>query len=201
MNSTTSTPEPWRARPRRFRSLALTVGLTGVALLAVVSSCSSTTPNRDPVGEPFPEVEGESLEGEAHTLPLSEPSVFLVGYDQDAQFDADRWLIGLLQETPPVRIFEVPTLEGLVPRMIAGKIDDGMRSGIPEEDWASVITVYGSDADRIVALTGNEQPRNMRVLLLDAEGRVRWFHDRGFSAAKLLELVRTARELSPATGS
>ena len=76
-----------------------------------------------------------------------------------------------------------------------------MRSGIPEEDWASVITVYGSDADRIVALTGNEQPRNMRVLLLDAEGRVRWFHDRGFSAAKLLELVRTARELSPATGS
>jgi hypothetical protein len=35
----------------------------------------------------------------------------------------------------------------------------------------------------------------MRVLLLDREGRVRWFHDRGFSAGKLIELERATRTL------
>jgi hypothetical protein len=34
------------------------------------------------------------------------------------------------------------------------------------------------------------------VLLLDAEGRVQWMHDRGYSASKLLELAARARELA-----
>jgi hypothetical protein len=164
-------------------------------LLFSVSSCSTTVENRDPVGERLPTVTGESLEGEETTLPLGEPTVLLVGYVQKAQFDADRWLIGLLQAPPPARVLEVPTIEGLFPRMIAGTIDDGMRSGIPSEDWQSVVTVYGSDAKRIVELTGNERGRNIRVLLLDSDGVVRWFHDRGFSAGKLLELNAAAAEL------
>ena len=71
-----------------------------------------------------------------------------------------------------------------------------MRSGIPSEDWPSVATVYGPGAIRIVELTGNERPRNIRVLLLDAGGRIRWFHDRGFSASKLLELDQAALVLA-----
>jgi hypothetical protein len=70
-----------------------------------------------------------------------------------------------------------------------------MRSGIPSEDWASVVTVYGSPAREVVALTGNENGRNMRVLLLDHGGVVRWFHDRGYSAGKMLELDAAARAL------
>ncbi|HEU4703670.1 MAG TPA: hypothetical protein VFS37_14400, partial [Conexibacter sp.] len=70
----------------------------------------------------------------------------------------------------------------------------GMRSGIPSEDWASVVTVYNSDAERLVQFTGNASPRNIRVLLLDAAGRVLWFHDRGFSAGKLIELQRAVSQ-------
>jgi hypothetical protein len=121
-------------------------------------------------------------------LPLSEPSVLLLGYVQDAQFDADRWLIGLLQLAPDVRIFEVPTLVGFFPFLFENTIDGGMRKGIPEEDWKSVVTIYGDDADKVLEFTGNERPRNMRVLLLDSNGNVAWFHDRGFSAGKMLEL-------------
>ena len=168
--------------------------MLAVATLLAFTSCSSTVENRDPLGERFPTVAGEGLDGEKLVLPLEEPSVLLVGYVQDAQFDADRWLIGLLQAMPPVRILEVPTIAGLFPRMIAGRIDSGMRNGIPNEDWESVVTVYGDHAGQIVELTGNEG-RNIRVLLLDAEGHVRWFHDRGFSAAKLLELGEVAGDL------
>ena len=50
------------------------------------------------------------------------------------------------------------------------------------------MTVYGSGAGELVDFTGNTGGRNIRVLLLDEEGRVQWFHDRGYSAGKLLEL-------------
>jgi len=180
------------------RALVALFGTVAIAVPLSVTSCNTTIENRDPLGELFPVVEGESLAGEVVALPPGEPTVLLLGYVQKAQFDADRWLIGLLQAPPPVRILEVPTVKGLFPRLISGTIDSGMRSGIPSEDWQSVVTLYGGDASQVVELTGNEVPRNIRVLLLDAEGRVRWFHDRGFSAAKLLELGSVALELTPA---
>ncbi len=168
-----------------------------LALVMLLVGCASPTPNRDPSGEVFPSVRGESLEGQKVQIPedwAGKPTVVLVGYKQRAQFDADRWLYGLLQAETPVALYEVPTIKGLFPRMLAGTIDEGMRGGIPSEDWQSVVTVYG-DASKIVRFTGNTRGQNIRVLLLDAEGKVRWFHDRGFSAGKMLELDRAAREL------
>lgn len=174
--------------------------VAGVALLGAIAlsavSCRSPIPNRFPVGESFPAVLGESLEGKPVPVPIAnEPAILLIGYVQDAQFDADRWLYGLLQARIPVRVIELPTLPGIFVRAIGGMIDEGMRSGIPKEDWASVVTVYGPKASDIVAFTGNTNPRNMRVVLLDAQGKVRWFHDRGFSAGKLIELEAAAKAL------
>ncbi|MEM7307471.1 MAG: hypothetical protein AAF682_12410 [Planctomycetota bacterium] len=157
----------------------------------VASGCRAAIPNRNPVGETFPTVAGESLDGTPLRLPadlLGAPAILLVGYVQDAQFDADRWLLGLAQSGTGARVFEVPTIQGWVPRMIAGTIDQGMRNGIPEEDWGSVVTVY-ADADAIAELTGTENPRNIRVVVLDSQGTVRWFHDRGYSAGTLLRLL------------
>lgn len=180
-------------RTMRLSALAI---LASALLAATAVSCRSTVPNRLPLQEPFPAVQGRSLAGEEVRLPaLGEPILLLVGYAQDAQFDADRWLFGLLQAGIPLRVIELPTIPGLFPRVISGKIESGMQRGIPSEDWASVVTVYGSPAQTIVEFTGNERPRNIRVLLLDREGRVHWFHDRGFSASKLLELDRSARSL------
>jgi hypothetical protein len=120
--------------------------------------------------------------------------VLLLGFVMDSQFDIDRWLLGLAQANVDVPIYEIPTIPGLVPGMFAGYIDGGMRSGIPEEDWVSVITVYG-DGGEIVRFTGNENPRNARVLLLDSKGKVVHFHDRGYSAGTLLALLEKIKEL------
>ena len=173
-----------------LRTIAVTT-----MLLALTAACSSSRPNRDPTGEIFPSVRGETLDGQERLLPrdLEGPrTVLLVGYVQDTQFDLDRWILGLLQAGVDVPIFEVPTIEGLLPGLAAGQIDGGMRRGIPSEDWGSVITVYG-DAGKITALTGTENPRNGRVLLLDGEGRVIWFHDRGYSAGTLMSLLDAIR--------
>lgn len=176
-----------------------------LAATLVLGACNSAVPARDPLGERFPTAQGRSLEGDEVELPASlagEPAVLLIGYVQEAQFDADRWLYGLLQSELPgsVRVLEVPAIPGLFPRVLAGTIDDGMRSGIPDEDWSSVVTVYGGRAAAIEAFTGTEGPRNVRVLLLDGEGRVRWFHDQGFSARVLIELEQAVGALAGERG-
>jgi hypothetical protein len=60
--------------------------------------------------------------------------------------------------------------------------------------------VYG-DADRIAKLTGNEDGLTGRVVLLDATGRIAFFHDRGFSVGSLRKLTESLAKLnaSPAT--
>lgn len=177
------------------RSLLRTMMLV---LTGLGGACTTNYPNQDPVGRMFPTVTGEDLEQTSVTLPSAyrgAPALYLVGYRQNTQFDLDRWTIGLLQADFPCRIVEVPTIPGLVPSLIKGTIDDGMRSGIPKEDWASVVTLYGDAAKPVVEFTGNANPRNGRILLLDAEGKVVWFWDQGFSARRVLELSRLAGDL------
>lgn len=168
--------------------------LAFVGLLSV--SCAAVKPNRDPTGELFPRVEGRFLTKAPATVPdaLEKPAIVLLGYKQNAQFDIDRWILGLSQLGSTLPLYEVPTIEGLVPGLIANRIDSGMRGGIPEEDWTAVITVYG-DAEVLTGWTGTEFPNNARVLLIDREGRVRWFHDRGYSARMVERLAATAKIL------
>lgn len=172
--------------------------LLTLPLALITGACSTTYPNRNPVGEQFPEATGSTLTKETVELPTAyegEPALYMVGYIQDTQFDLDRWTIGLVQMKFPCRIIEVPTIPGAIPSMMQGTIDNGMRKGIPKEDWASVVTLYGSAAKPVAEFTGTQNPRNGRIMLLDAKGTVRWFWDQGFSAKRLMELNTTAQEL------
>jgi hypothetical protein len=171
-------------RPGARRGLRVVVA---VVLLLGLAACATQHPNRDPLGEVFPSVTGESLEGETVRIPddfAGRPVVLLVGYKQDSQFDIDRWLIGLDMTETRVDVYELPTIPGLFPRMFSTVIDDGMRAGIPKELWKGVITVY-EDGAAIQVFTGSENPNNARCLLIDASGSVVYFHDRGFSVDAL----------------
>ena len=170
-----------------------------VAILVLATAGCTSVPNRDPSGETFPTVRGTTVASQAMTLPAAvrgKPAILLVAYDQDAQFDVDRWVLGLLQlGTPIAQLFEVPTVSGVVPTVLGDRIDSGMRSGIPHEDWASVITIYG-DGATVERFTGTERDLNARVLLLDENGKVIWFHDRGFSPSMALQLDARVRALA-----
>jgi len=167
-------------------------------LLSLVAACSTTYPNRSPLGESFPSVKGKALSGEEWQIPegmRGKPALLLIGYKQNSQFDIDRWFIGLDMTKTDVDVYELPTIQGIFPRMISGSIDEGMRSGIPEPIWKAVITVY-ADGARVQEFTGNERPLNARVVLIDAEGKVRYFHDRGFAVPNLNELRAEIDELT-----
>ncbi len=159
-------------------------------ILIFLVSCTTTVQNKKVIGKSFPEVEGETLEGKKIELPkdiLGKKTLLLIGYDQDTQFDIDRWLIGLDQKGFVLNVFEVPTIKGWVPRIIKSKINGGMRSGIPEELWKVVLTVY-KDADQIINFLGNTNPRNARAVVLSEEGKVIYQHERGFSVSALNQL-------------
>ena len=152
--------------------------------------CATTYTNRNPIEEKFPSVSGESLEKEEINMPeyfKGRKAVLLLGYKQDSQFDIDRWVLALKQLGIEIELAEIPAIQGWFPRLISNKINSGMREGIPEEEWGIVFTVY-DDAVKIAEFLGNTTPRNARVVLLDSNGKVSWFYDRGYSAERALEL-------------
>ncbi|WP_111980146.1 hypothetical protein [Algibacillus agarilyticus] len=155
-----------------------------------VSGCSSTYVNQDVTGKLFPAVNGESLEKKAVSIPDDfnhDFTLLLIGYKQNAQFDIDRWLIGLDMTKTDVAAYEIPTIQGLFPRMFKPFIDNGMRAGIPKQLWKGVITVY-KDGDRVQQFTGNQSPNNARVVLLNNKKQIIYFYDDGFSVEALNNL-------------
>lgn len=158
--------------------------------LALLGGCATEYSNKDPIGQLFPSISGSSLDQKSYQIPQDlgdEKTLLLIGYKQNAQFDIDRWMIGIDMSGTKVSIIELPAIQGFLPRLFKSKIDEGMRSGIPEELWPVVVTVY-EDGRRVQSFTGNESPSNARVVLLNDTGRVIYFYDRGFSVDALNDL-------------
>ena len=155
------------------------------------SSCANYEyPSQVTIGDKMIEVTGQSLEGNSVVIPrdfAGQETLLLFGYKQNSQFDIDRWLIGLDMTKTNVAAYEIPTIQGMLPRMFSGFIDGGMRKGIPKDLWKGVVTVY-EDGDKVQRFTGNLNPNNARVMLLDKQGNIVYFYDRGFSVEALNEV-------------
>jgi hypothetical protein len=159
--------------------------------LFFLMSCSSTFPNNNVLNRTFPSVQGTSLNNKKWLIPQDfkmAKTILLLGYKMDSQFDIDRWLIGLEMKNAQTKVYELPTIKGLFPRFFKTKIDQGMRKGIPKELWGAVITIY-KDGETLHKFTGNTFPNNARVILVDQNGEIIFFHDKGFSVSALNSLI------------
>ena len=174
--------------------------LVSVPTIVMSSGCTTALVNRDPTGETFPRVMGQSLEKQSIEMPTAfagQPAVLLIGYQQATQFDIDRWMMGLMQAGINARMVEIPTIPGLLPSFTSRWIDDGMRSGIPREAWGTVVTLYGADAKPVAALTGTQQARLTRVIVLDAKGTIIWFDAKGYWPRKALIVAALLANRAP----
>jgi len=165
----------------------------------MLSGCGQTIANKNVQGLAFPAVKGSSLSGVEHQLPgdfLGQKTIYLIGYVQNAQFDIDRWLIGMDMKRVTTKAYELPTIAGMVPQFFSTQIDQGMRQGIPKELWGGVITIY-DDGEIVQEFTGNSAPNNARVMVIDEQGKVIFFHDRGFSVAALNEMIAAIGTAEP----
>jgi hypothetical protein len=161
-----------------------------------LSGCASYEyPAQAKVGDKMIAVSGETLDGTVVNIPRDfahNKTLLLLGFVHKSQFDIDRWLIGLDMTQTQVDVYEIPTLKGMVPQMFSTLIDDAMREGIPPHIWKAVVTVYG-DGEVLQRYTGNQKPKNARVILLDETGTIMHFYDRGFSV-DALNALRAALE-------
>jgi hypothetical protein len=164
--------------------------ITLLLFISLISACSTNHPNKDITGQVFPSISGQTLEEETMNIPGDfddDFTLLLIGYKQNSQFDIDRWLIALDMTETNVPTYEIPTIQGLFPRMFSTVIDNGMRAGIPKPLWKGVVTVY-KDGEQVQSFTGNERPNNARVVLLTKDGSIVHFYDKGFSVDALNQL-------------
>ena len=124
------------------------------------------------------------------------PAVLLVAYRRDTQEDVDRWLQFLANDWPQVTRYEVPAIAGIIWRPLAGWIDSGMRGGVPENKWSSVVTLYGGDATRLRDFLGDYGVPSAHVVVLDANGVVAWFNAEGYSDIRAREFSDVLRRLT-----
>lgn len=167
------------------------------ALAFLIFTGCSTFPNQSLVGKQFPDVQGTSLDGKSWNMPKDfrgEPTLLLLGYKHKSQFDIDRWLIGLDMKKATIPTYELPTISGMFPQMFSTLIDGGMRKGIPKPLWKGVITVY-KDGELLQRFTGNDRPRGSRVILLDKNAKIVYFHDYGFSVEELNKVLQIYESL------
>lgn len=170
--------------------------LAGLLLTAVAASSSEGVP----VGRVLPSVKGTSLAGREVRFPedlRGKPAVLLVAYRRGTQEDVDLWIRFLSQRAPGLPFFEVPTISNPVWRPLSGWIDGGMRGGVPQEKWPSVVTLYG-DAPTLRRFLGDRGGFVTHAVLLDGEGRVAWFGNEGFSEAAGRELLAVLSRLEGA---
>lgn len=135
------------------------------------------------VGRMFPSVAGRSLAGENVRIPeavAGAPAVLLVAYRRGTQPDTDRWIEMLRRDLPAVRFLELPTIPNIVWRPLAGWIDRGMRRGVAQAMWPNVVTLY-EEGGVVRGFLGDDGGLTTHVVVLDAAGRVAWFHADGYA--------------------
>ena len=79
-------------------------------------------------------------------------------------------------------------LKGYFQLFLKPDLDGSMRGEITDVIWDSVITIY-KDGEIIQEFTGNKNPRNTRVALIDDGGLIVFCNDSGFSVKALNELI------------
>jgi hypothetical protein len=159
-------------------------------IILLTTACTTQYPNQSITGLSFPSISGQTLAKNNIVIPSDfsgKTTLLLMGFKHKSQFDIDRWYIGLNMSNTVVDVYEIPAIQGAIPRIFSTVFDNSMREGIPENLWKGVITVY-EDGETIQAFTGNIIPKNARVVLLNTDGKILYFYDRGFSIDALTEL-------------
>jgi hypothetical protein len=135
------------------------------------------------IGRTFPRVTGTALSGQRLRLPYDlggDPALLLVAYRRGAQADVDRWTTFARREVPELKVLELPVIPAIIWRPLQGWIDGGMRGGVPQPQWASVVTIY-QDGAAVRDTIGDRGAAVTHATLLDAGGIIRALEDGGFS--------------------
>jgi hypothetical protein len=146
------------------------------------------------VGDPLPELNGQTLTGRTAVLPeASAGKVTLVamGFTYSSRYAVEAWADWYRTTVDPTTdgtFFEVPMIGG-VATLGRWFINRGMRNGTPAELHDHVITVYQRTGDWKKRLSYSADHKDDAYLIVfDRAGVVRWLHHGGFDTSWSEEL-------------
>ena len=145
------------------------------------------------VGDPLPELKGQTLTGRTAVLPQSSGKVTLVamGFTYKSRFPVEawaEWYRATIGSRTDATFFEVPMISGAA---TLGRwfINRGMRNGTPTELHDQVIKVYSGTGDWKQRLSySSEHKDDAYLIVVDRKGVVRWLYHGAFDQPRGDEL-------------
>ena len=167
--------------------------LVGVLVMANANLRAGAGQQPLRVGDPLPELKGQTLAGRAGVLPQPSGKVTLVavGFTYKSRFPVEawaEWYRATIGSRSDITLFEVPMIGGAA---TFGRwfIDRGMRRGTPTELHDQVITVYGGTGDWKQRLSySTDHKDDAYLIVVDREGVVRWLYHGAFDQPRGDEL-------------
>lgn len=143
--------------------------------------------------ESLPRFEGQSLSGNAVTLPdaaKGRAALLILGFSRGSQAQTKAW--GQRVETafranPKVVIYSNAVLED-VPRLVRGMVARGIKSGIPAGQQDRFLLVYQHEQELKRAVRF-KRPDDAYLVLLDGTGNILWRFAGAPADAALAELT------------
>jgi hypothetical protein len=148
-------------------------------------------------GDALPALHGETLSGKPVELPAvgaGRTRVLVFSFTKAAGADSRLWNDRLAKDlgpTGPVIAFRVIELQS-VPRLFRQMAVSGIKGGMPQALWDQTILSYKDEAfwkDRL----GVTEDRHSHVVLLDAEGHIRWMGSGPYSESGYQQLSAALR--------
>lgn len=143
----------------------------------------------------FPSLIGIDLQGNQRTLPdafAGTYNIIAVGFEREHQTPINTWIPtidALLEKDNRLRFYEVPVIYEMN-ALMRGWINNGMRSGIPDEIAREhTITVY-TDRESFLSLMNMDAAHNY-TLLVDQSGKILW-SAKGAMTDKAIAELKTA---------
>ena len=134
----------------------------------------------------FPMIEGENLLGKKIELPQAgegHPSVIIIGFTHASQSQTKPWSARLY---PGVTTYSLAVLQD-VPRLVRGMAVGGIKSGVPQEQRERFLLVFRGEKE-LKEAAGFDSPNDAYLILLDADGTIRWRFHGALNDASLAEL-------------
>ena len=163
---------------------------------SIVSMAATAAPLHP--GDALPALHGQTLSGTPVELPSAGAGtsrVLVFSFAKAASADSRLWNDRLAKDlgpTSPVAAFRVIELES-VPRLIRRMAVSGIKGGMPPALWEKTILTYTDEAfwkDRLAVTTD----KHSYVVVLDAEGRVRWMSAVPYSESAYGQLSAALRQ-------
>jgi ATP10 protein len=163
-----------------YKIIACSGLLIAIASSVMLLSKSEATPinttmQQEIIGSPFPSITVKTLAKEEMNLPnatLGKPTVLCVVFEQNSQAKVDTWTTAILEnyKNDSVNYLEIPMISAGY-KWVSNFIDNGMRSGVPQNLHTHVATYYGK-LDSYKQQLKMTDKNSCYLFLLDKQGIV-----------------------------